>query len=176
MIQATDCLVYSAIGILSNIIILIKMSLRGLGSSASEFIPKMIDGSDYDSYYMTLAELTTRIHDSHAYVLGKNRETVTDYFGLYQLPVNFIEINNQIVISKVINKCVLEVGDIVLNVGDDSIDELLENRRKYISQSREDTATLFFLHYCELNRRIRTLPLSDRKYDENKCNRLSTTV
>ncbi|MCM3258053.1 S41 family peptidase [Paenibacillus lautus] len=109
-----------------------------------EFIPKMIDGSDYDSYYMTLAELTTRIHDSHAYLLGKNRKTVTDYFGLYQLPVNFIEINNQIVISKVINECGLEVGDIVLNVGDDSIDELLENRRKYISQSREDTSAHFF--------------------------------
>ncbi|KOR89391.1 hypothetical protein [Paenibacillus solani] len=27
------------------------------------FIPKMIDGSDYDSYFMTLVELTTKIHD-----------------------------------------------------------------------------------------------------------------
>ncbi|MEK4350975.1 S41 family peptidase [Paenibacillus sp. FSL R5-0475] len=110
-----------------------------------EFIPKMVDGSDYDSYFMTLAELTTRIHDSHAYLVGKDRETITDYFGTYRLPVNFIEINNQIVINKVINKCGLEVGDIVLKVGDKNIDELLKDRRKYISQSREDTANLFFL-------------------------------
>lgn len=122
-----------------------------------EFIPKMVDGSDYDSYFMTLAELTTRIHDSHAYLVGKDRETITDYFGTYRLPVNFIEINNQIVINKVINKCGLEVGDIVLKVGDKNIDELFEDRRKYISQSREDTASLFFLIYSELNRRIRTL-------------------
>lgn len=105
-----------------------------------EFIPKMIAGSDYDSYYMTLAELTTRIHDSHVYLFNKKRTSITDYFGTYQLPVNFVEINNQIVISKVLNICGLEVGDIVLKVGDNSIDELLKDRRKYISQSREDTA------------------------------------
>jgi len=110
-----------------------------------DFIPKIIDGSDYDSYFMTLAELTTKIHDSHAILVGKNREVITDYYGTYRLPVNFIEINDQIVISKVMNKCGLEVGDIVLKVGDKSIDELLENRRKYISQSREDTASLFYL-------------------------------
>ncbi|SMF92228.1 C-terminal processing protease CtpA/Prc, contains a PDZ domain [Paenibacillus uliginis N3/975] len=109
-----------------------------------EFIPKIIDGSDYDSYFMTLAELTSRIHDSHVYLTGKNRESITEYFGIYRLPVNFVEINNQIVISKVFNKCGLKVGDIVLKVGDNSIDELLEDRRKYISQSREDTAINFF--------------------------------
>ncbi|MGG3281012.1 S41 family peptidase [Paenibacillus solani] len=110
-----------------------------------DFIPKIIDGSDYDSYFRTLAELTTKIHDSHAILVGKNREVITDYYGTYRLPVNFIEINNQIVISKVMNKCGLEVGDIILTVGDKSIDELLEDRRKYISQSREDTSSLFFL-------------------------------
>lgn len=109
-----------------------------------EFIPKMIDGSDYDSYFMTLAELTTRVHDSHVNLTGKNRKSIIEYFGTYRLPVNFVEINNQIVISKVFNKCGLEVGDIVLKVGDNSIDELLEDRRKYISQSREDTSINFF--------------------------------
>ncbi|GGF92754.1 S41 family peptidase [Paenibacillus aceti] len=110
-----------------------------------EFIPKMIEGSDYDSYFTTLAELTTRIHDSHAFLIGKNKETITDDLGTYRLPVNFIEIDNQIVISKVINPCGLEVGDIVLKIDGKNIDELLESRRTYISQSREDTASLFYL-------------------------------
>ncbi|GGH20346.1 hypothetical protein GCM10008013_17650 [Paenibacillus segetis] len=109
-----------------------------------EFIPKMIDGSDYDSYLMTLAELTTRVHDSHVNLMGKNRESIIEYFGTYRLPVNFVEINNQIVISTLFNECGLEVGDIVLKVGDNSIDELLEDRRKYISQSRDDTSRDFF--------------------------------
>lgn len=109
-----------------------------------EFIPKMIDGSDYDSYFMTLAELTTRVHDSHVNLTGKNRESIIEYFGTYRLPVNFVEINNQIVINTVYNKCGLEVGDIVLKVGENSIDELLEDRRKYISQSRDDTSRNFF--------------------------------
>lgn len=118
-----------------------------------DFIPKIIDGSDYDSYFMTLAELTTKIHDSHAILVGKNKEVITDYYGMYRLPVNFIEINNQIVISKVINNCGLEVGDIILKVGDKSIDELLEDRRKYISQSREDTASLLFLDLFRLEQK-----------------------
>ena len=105
----------------------------------------MIKGSDYDSYLLTLAELTTRIHDSHADLVSKNRQAITDYFGTYLLPVNFIKINNQIVINKVINKCGLEVGDIVIKVSDKIIDDLIEDRRKYISQSREDTASIFFL-------------------------------
>lgn len=110
-----------------------------------EFIPKMIEGSDYDSYLTTLAELTTKIHDSHAFLIGKNKEAITDNLGTYRLPVNFIKIDHQIVISKVINPCGLEVGDIILKVDGKNIDELLENRRRYISQSREDTASLFYL-------------------------------
>lgn len=111
-----------------------------------EFIPKIIEGSDYESYFLTLAELTTRVHDSHVNLSlsGKKNEQITDYFGAYRLPVNFVEIDNQIVISKVVTTCGLEVGDIVLKVGDKSIDELLEDRRKYISQSREDTSINFF--------------------------------
>lgn len=110
-----------------------------------EFIPKIIEGSDYESYILTIAELTTRIHDSHAVVVGKNGKTISGYFGLYRIPVNFVQIDNLVVINKVIAKCGLEVGDIVLKVGDNSIDDILENRRKYISQSREDTGGLLFL-------------------------------
>lgn len=109
-----------------------------------EFIPKIIEGSDYESYILTIAELTTRVHDSHAYLVGKNGSTISDYFGMYTIPVNFTKIDNQIVISKIIKKCGLEVGDIVLKVGDKDIDDILENRRKYISQSREDTGGLMF--------------------------------
>lgn len=110
-----------------------------------EFIPKFVHESDYESYLMTIAELTTRIYDSHAFVRDRYGNTISKRFGIYRIPVNLIEIDNQIVISKIIYKCGLELGDIVLKVGDKDIDEILENRRKYISQSREDTARLLFL-------------------------------
>lgn len=109
-----------------------------------EFIPKIIEGSDYESYILTIAELTTRVYDSHAYLTGKNGSTISDYFGMYSIPVNFTEIDNQIVVRKIIKKCGFEVGDIVLKVGDKDIGDILENRRKYISQSREDTDGLMF--------------------------------
>lgn len=110
-----------------------------------EFIPKFIQGSDYESYLLTIAELTTRIHDSHAGVAEKRGNLISKRFGIFKIPVNFVKIDNQIVISKIIHKCGLELGDIVLKVGDKDIDEILKNRRKYISQSREDTGEFIFL-------------------------------
>ncbi len=106
-----------------------------------EFIPKLVHGTDdYESYLLTISELTTRIHDSHVYVTD-----ISKRFGMYKIPVNFIKIDNQIVISKLIRECGLELGDIVLKVGDEDIDAILKNRRKYISQSREDTSNMLFV-------------------------------
>jgi C-terminal processing protease CtpA/Prc len=116
-----------------------------------EFIPKFVQGSDYESYLMTISELTTKIHDSHAVVEDKRRETISTRFGLYRFPVNFVIIDNKVVISKVIKKCGLEPGDIVLKVGDKDIEEILDNRRKYISQSREDTGGLIYYDLFRTN-------------------------
>ncbi len=104
-----------------------------------EFIPKFVEGSDYKSYMLVTAELTTRIHDSHTlYVKGKQGYSIRNMFGTYKVPVNFVEIDNQIVISKIIKECGLELGDILVKVGDRDIDEHIEHMRKYLSQSREN--------------------------------------
>lgn len=108
-----------------------------------EFIPKFIQGTDYQSYMLVTAELTTKIHDSHAlYVKGKQGYSVRNMFGSYRVPVNSVEIDNQIVISKVNQECGLELGDIVVKVADKNINEFIEYKRKYLSQSRENT--MFF--------------------------------
>ena len=110
-----------------------------------EFIPKFIDGTDYESYLLTISEMTTRIHDSHALVIEKSGGNITRRFGIYIIPVNFVIIDNQVVISKIIQECGLKPGDIVLKVGDKSMDEILEERRRYISQSRKDSGGLLYL-------------------------------
>lgn len=104
-----------------------------------EFIPKFVEGTDYNSYLMTTAELTTRIHDSHSYVKGQRKIPIINYLGMYRAPVDFVEIDNQIVISKIIKECGLELGDIVIKIGDKDINELIDSRRNLISLSREDT-------------------------------------
>jgi len=109
-----------------------------------QFIPKMIEGNDYDSYFMTAAELTAVINDSHVWLKGEKGKGVSDYFGEYQIPVSFVKIDNQIVISKVFNECGLEVGDIVLKVDGIDIEEIAENRKTYISKSREETFPVFY--------------------------------
>lgn len=108
-----------------------------------EFIPKFIQGTDYKSYMLVTAELTTRIHDSHTlYIKGKQGNSIRSMFGNYKIPVNFIELDKQIVISKIFKECGLELGDIVVKVGHKDIDEHIEYMRKYLSQSREN-ATFF---------------------------------
>lgn len=109
-----------------------------------EFIPEFINGSDYESYLMTIAELTTRIHDSHVMLLDKSRNYISKRFGIYRIPVTFVKIGDQIVVNKVFSSCGLELGDIILKVGNKDINEILEERRKYISQSREDTGRLIY--------------------------------
>lgn len=111
----------------------------------TEFIPKIVAGVDYESYLYTLSELTSRINDSHTYLMGKRGNSVSNFNGQYRIPVNFMKIDNKIVISKILQKCGLERGDVVLKVGEEDINERLESRRKYISQSREDTNSLFYL-------------------------------
>lgn len=110
-----------------------------------EFIPKFIDGTDHQSYAMTIAELTTKIHDTHASVVNGAGKDVMSYFGEYWLPASFVEIDGQLVINKAADAITLKNGDILLSIEGKEIDEIIQERRDYQSQSREDIVTSSYL-------------------------------
>ncbi len=110
-----------------------------------EFIPKFIEGTDYKSYVMAIGELTTKIHDTHASVTDKNNNSISTYFGDHSIPASFVEIDNQIVITKANTLSELKNGDILLSIDHKNIENIMKETRKYISQSREDNASSLYL-------------------------------
>ena len=110
-----------------------------------DFIPKFIEGNDYESYVMAIGELTTKIHDTHANVIDKEGKNISKYFGNYRVPASFIQIDKNIILSKPIYADELKEGDMLLSIDGNDIDDLLEERRKYISQSKEDISCASFI-------------------------------
>ncbi|MDF2941549.1 MAG: peptidase [Herbinix sp.] len=105
-------------------------------------IPVFLQGKDQLSYVLATSELTTFIHDSHAY-FRDNQNVLNDYFGTYMPAVEFLNIDGDIVISKValqnnakINP--LQPGDIIISMDGISIEDRIENCRKYLSLSDKD--------------------------------------
>ncbi len=110
-----------------------------------EFIPKFISGSDYESYVLTIAELTTKIHDTHASVTDKNNKNISTYFGNRSIPASFVEIDNQVVITMADGSSELQNGDVLLRIDHEDMDHIITKTRKYTSQSRDEKPSSLYL-------------------------------
>ncbi|MEG2936206.1 MAG: S41 family peptidase [Clostridium sp.] len=106
-----------------------------------EFIVKIIQSDDDLSYKLTLSELVSRIHDTHA-VIDDNASTLFNYWGNNIAPIKFLVVDNKIVVTDIIKgyeeECALKVGDAIMTVNDKEIFEVIKERSKYLSFSRED--------------------------------------
>lgn len=103
----------------------------------SEFIPKMLQASDLQSFELTLCELTAHLHDGHTILI--NSQTLNDVFGKYVAPVNMLRTKEaQWVVSDLFWDCPLQVGDVILKLDGTDIKEVEENRKKYISVPNDE--------------------------------------
>jgi C-terminal processing protease CtpA/Prc len=76
-------------------------------------------------YQMTVREMATEIHDSHAFVGGTNQ--VDDHLGMFVPPVLLKLVERQTVVVKVIDdKAGLHVGDAILTVDGESVEKRRE--------------------------------------------------
>lgn len=104
----------------------------------TEFIPKFIECKDSLSYKLTAAELTTKIHDSHAYAVDKRNE-LRRYWGFNAAPVKFQLVEDKVVITEIAEKyakdCKAQKGDIVLKLNDKDIFEVMREKARYKSTS-----------------------------------------
>lgn len=107
----------------------------------NEFIPKIIQSDDDLSYKLTLSELTSKIHDSHASI-NDMAGTLYNYWGTNIAPIKFLLVENKIVVTDIINKyendCNLKVGDVILEINNKDIFEIIKEKSKYISFSRDE--------------------------------------
>lgn len=105
-----------------------------------EFIPRIIEGDEL-TYKLTLAEMTTRIHDSHT--------GIVDYGGVLDLswgdksaPLRFSNVEDKVVVTQLTAKYAdttpLQIGDVVLKRDGAEIEAVIQEQLKYHSVSRED--------------------------------------
>ncbi|MDZ5253645.1 S41 family peptidase [Clostridium sp. LIBA-8841] len=116
----------------------------------NEFIPKIIDSDNDLSYKLTLSELTSKIHDSHASI-NDIAGTLYNYWGTNLAPIKFLLVENKIVVTNIINKyenaCNLKVGDVILEINNKDIFEIIKEKSKYISFSRDEAIVNSLKYY-----------------------------
>ena len=93
------------------------------------YIPKFEANKDLTDYQLTVFELATEMHDSHAFVRNANAAAAK----LYGVPtpafVSYLE--NQSVVTKVLDdKAPVKVGDVVLTIDGEPV----EKRREFLSR------------------------------------------
>jgi hypothetical protein len=117
-----------------------------------EFIPKFESAKDALEYSLTVAEMMTHVHDSHAYVSG---DVINKHFGTFYPPVRVRLIENTPVVEsftdeKLAKAAGIEIGDIVVKVDGEDANVRLARYAKYISastpQSNMEKATLGFMN------------------------------
>lgn len=115
-----------------------------------EMLPQFIAGQDEQSYVLSIARLSTYIHDSHA-IVGDPQSVLINYFGRNTPPVEYVNVNGEIVISAISENpdapTSLELGDIVLSMDGVSIENRIQNCRKYISLSNDNLFVQSFGYY-----------------------------
>lgn len=117
-----------------------------------EFIPKLEQSKDALEYSLTVAEMLTHVHDSHAFVNGN---VLNDYFGINFPPIRVRVIENTPIVTSLTNEAIakqggIAVGDIILKVDGEDAKARLARYAKYISastpQSKMDKASLTFMN------------------------------
>lgn len=97
-----------------------------------EFIPKMLEGKDKQSYELTLAEIGARLHDGH--VSLEDRSSIKNKFGDFMVPALVTKAEGEIVIFDVLaDSCPLIKGDVLLQVDGVDMKDIIEKGKKYLS-------------------------------------------
>jgi hypothetical protein len=109
-------------------------------------IPELALQSDKESYVLSIANLTTYIHDSHGFFYD-NFKVLPQHFGEYKARASIFNIDGQIVIAGREDKSPLKLGDIVVSIDGTSIEKIIEECNKYISVSDKNRFTNAFEYY-----------------------------
>lgn len=112
----------------------------------NEFIMKIIKSDDDLSYKLAISELVSRIHDTHA-TIDDSSATLFNYWGHKIAPIKFLVVDNKIVVTEIVKDCALQVGDVILSINDKDIFEIIKEKSKYLSFSRDDAIVNTLKYY-----------------------------
>ena len=107
------------------------------GELLAEYIPKMLEGRDQKTFELTIAELTAHLQDAHVALL--DQKVFLNALGKYSLPVELTQAEGKVVVQNVFgDTCPLQRGDIILKLDGVEIEQVIEERQKYLSDSDKE--------------------------------------
>ena len=102
-----------------------------------EYIARMLQGENQESYELTLASLGAKLQDSHI-TLYNAKYTILEA-GIYGVPVEIMQAEGEIVVSNVLKEdCPLQLGDVIRELDGKDIRDVLAERTEYLSVTTED--------------------------------------
>lgn len=103
----------------------------------TEFIPQITEGTDKQSYELTLVAMSTKLHDTHA--LFEDETFLKKEFGQYTAPVIITKAEGKLVVSYVWDEtCPLLPGDILLQLDGETMDSIIAHRKQYCSITTDE--------------------------------------
>lgn len=107
----------------------------------SEMIPKFKDAKNATEYQLTIKETTVKLDDTHTFT---NTAITSDFFGRKYIPASFKIIDKKAVITGFLNDSLakmdnIRIGDVIEKVDDKTVDDILQEKLKYIHGSNYNT-------------------------------------
>ena len=90
-------------------------------------IPELATGKDHKSYSLSIANLTTHIHDTHTFFNDK-QGVLDKYLGSYMPSITAAYLDGKWVVERSFSKNGLKSGDVILSVNEESIEKRKEVR------------------------------------------------
>ncbi|MEO1258610.1 MAG: S41 family peptidase [Bacteroidota bacterium] len=105
-------------------------------------IPRFLSADEELSYKLAALEMIGKVQDTHANIWRDS--TLSDFHGENYVPMELTVVQDKVVITRFFNDSLqtehgLEIGDVVLQIGEQSIAEAIEERSKYCPASNRPT-------------------------------------
>ena len=101
-----------------------------------EYIARMLEGKNQESYELTIASLSAKLQDAHV-ALYNSKYTILEA-GIYGVPVKIMQAEGEFVVTEVLeDDCPLQRGDIIRELDGKNIRDILAERMEYFSVTTE---------------------------------------
>nr|WP_315029502.1 S41 family peptidase [uncultured Chryseobacterium sp.] len=102
-----------------------------------QYIPKFINCKDELSYKLSVLELTSEIHDSHAAIYNFGN-VIEEFYGINKAPINVKFIEGKLVVTGNNSAQDISIGDIITEIDHKKVEEIVKERTKYEQASNQN--------------------------------------
>lgn len=134
-----------------------------------EMIPKFLHVDNDENYHLTLAELVTKVDDSHAFLYSPLINT--HQYGRRKVPVEYSYAEGKLVVTKIIKNKFneegsLKIGDVIYDINSRTIPQMVNSFGKYVPASNSWGKITKVKHLLLLNKND-SIPLKIERDGKN---------